>query len=136
MPKIILDEMVEDFGVDEATVHLYEVFGQPKDKLKYTYDFGDHWLHDIVLEKVKIAEPDTVLPVCLAGRRACPPEDCGGVPGYENVLDVLSNPEDEEYEEMIDWVGGDFDSEEFDCEEANGEVRGMDWEDPEKDLLL
>jgi len=84
----------------------------------YEYDFGDGWEHKISVEAIA---PDAPVgrPVCLDGRRAGPPEDCGGVPGYERVLEALADPKDPEHDEMVKWTGGDFDPERFDVEEAN-----------------
>ncbi len=75
----------------------------------YTYDFGDNWRHKITVEQVTPADPSTTYPTCTGGRRARPPEDCGGVWGYENVLAVLADPDDEEHASMREWVGSSFD---------------------------
>lgn len=80
----------------------------------YTYDFGDNWRHKVTVEKVTPADPSITYPACTGGRRARPPEDCGGVSGYENLLAVLADPTDEEHDSMLEWVGGGFDSEAFD----------------------
>ncbi|MGI8790280.1 MAG: plasmid pRiA4b ORF-3 family protein [Actinomycetota bacterium] len=80
----------------------------------YTYDFGDDWRHKITVEKVTSADPSVTYPVCTGGRRASPPEDCGGVNGYENVVAVLADPTDEEHDSIVEWVGGAFDPEAFD----------------------
>jgi hypothetical protein len=80
----------------------------------YVYDFGDYWRHKIVVEKELAAAPDTRHPACIGGRRACPPEDCGGTWGYLRFLEVIRDPRHEEHEEMLDWVGGHFDPEAFD----------------------
>ena len=82
-------------------------------KAKYTYDFGDDWVHRVVLEKVLPAKPGTRYPVCVDGRRACPPEDCGGPWGYQRFLASLSDPEHPENDELLEWVGGSFDAEAF-----------------------
>ena len=80
----------------------------------YIYDFGDDWQHQIRIERiVAVADPNELL-VLLGGQNAAPPEDCGGAPGYEHMLEVLSDPQSEEYEELADWVGGDFDPVIFD----------------------
>jgi len=79
----------------------------------YTYDFGDNWEHKIVVEKVAPADPTVAYPVCTGGRRACPPEDCGGVWGYQHLLEILADPSHEEHESMLEWVGGPFDSAAF-----------------------
>ncbi len=80
----------------------------------YEYDFGDSWRHEIILEKILPAETDVKYPACLGGQRACPPEDCGGLPGYEYLLEIINDPEHEEYEERMEWLGGEFDPEDFD----------------------
>lgn len=86
-------------------------------RLHYTYDFGDNWRHTIELELVAPAEKGVKYPRCLAGERACPPEDCGGPVGYDGLLEVLFNPKDPDYDEVITWVesvkGGEFHPEEF-----------------------
>lgn len=94
---------------------------KPGTRCTYLYDFGDDWSHKVVLEAVVPREPKLKYPRCLAGARACPPEDCGGVHGYARLCDVLKNPSktDEEAEELLDWLGDDFDPEAFDA----GKVR-------------
>lgn len=79
----------------------------------YEYDFGDSWSHKILLEKILSPEQDVQYPLCLAGKRACPPEDCGGIWGYEVLLEIMKDPNHEEYEERLEWVGDDFDPETF-----------------------
>jgi hypothetical protein len=91
--------------------------------LTYTYDLGDGWEHSIVLEKRFSGCDDAEYPVCLDGQQACPPEDCGGVPGYCDLLEVLRNPDDERYEEMREWVGEDFDSQAFSVDAVNRQLR-------------
>ena len=81
-------------------------FVEPGIAAEYDYDFGDGWRHKVLLEGVLLKEPSVKYPVCLAGARACPPEDCGGIPGYENLLEVLSNPKSSECKEMVAWLKG------------------------------
>lgn len=95
------------------------------DKLIYEYDFGDGWEHKIRIEKILPAEKGKRYPVCLAGKRACPPEDCGGPPGYERLLEVLRDPKHEEYEETLEWLGGPFDPEAFDVNEVNRMLKSV-----------
>lgn len=83
----------------------------------YVYDFGDSWEHEIRLEKI-LPREKRKYPACIAGKRACPPEDCGGIWGYEEFLEIIKDPEHEEYEDMLDWVGGEFDPEHFDIEDV------------------
>ncbi|MEW6646293.1 MAG: plasmid pRiA4b ORF-3 family protein [Pseudomonadota bacterium] len=117
-----------DFPSDlrqERNVRLDKV-AQEGDTFRYEYDFGDSWVHEIMVEKVLDPELGVRYPRCLAGKRACPPEDCGGVPGYERMLEIVGNPKDEEHEEMVEWLGEEFDPEVFDLEAVNeelGEVR-------------
>lgn len=95
------------------------------DTLIYEYDFGDGWEHELKVEKVMPAAPGARYPLCLAGKRACPPEDCGGIPGYEHLLEVFSNPAHEEYHDMQDWLGGELDPEAFDLNEVNDALQGV-----------
>ena len=85
----------------------------------YEYDFGDCWLHEILAEKILPSDPDTKYPVCLKGKRACPPEDIGGVPGYTMLQLGLKNPEKPEYKYFLNHISGIFDQEEFDLEETH-----------------
>jgi len=90
-----LDEFSELDLKDERKVRLGQVLSKPKQRMVYEYDFGDGWEHDIVLEKVLPPDSNTRYPVCLEGAQACPPEDCGGVGGYENFLDAIRDPDHE-----------------------------------------
>ncbi len=80
----------------------------------YEYDMGDSWVHVVVLEKVIEIAPLPAFFDCIAGARACPPEDCGGAGGYEEMLEILADPAHPEHEERLDWIGGKFDPEKFD----------------------
>lgn len=80
----------------------------------YLYDFGDNWGHNVHLEKILLREKGVIYPRCLAGKRACPPEDCGGGWGYEKLLEIIKNPRRKDYKEMMEWLGGPFDPEAFD----------------------
>ncbi|MBK5250250.1 MAG: plasmid pRiA4b ORF-3 family protein [Actinomycetales bacterium] len=88
-------------------------------RLRYEYDFGDRWEHDIVVEKVLPPEPTVTYPRCLAGRRACPPEDCGGPWGYANLLEAIADPKHPAHEELLEWVGAEFDPEALDTAAVN-----------------
>lgn len=95
----------------------------------YEYDFGDGWEHKIEFEKMLLRENFVAYPVCVGGKRACPPEDCGGTYGYERLLETLADPKNEEHKDMLEWLGlergDDLDPEEFSCEE-------VEFEDPEE----
>jgi hypothetical protein len=84
---------------------------------RYTYDFGDNWTHRCVVEKVLPASRVAPVPACIDGRRACPPEDCGGTWAYRELLEILADPEHPEHDERRDWLGGWFDPEAFDASE-------------------
>jgi Plasmid pRiA4b ORF-3-like protein len=115
----------DEFGMeieDEAKFKLFHLLKKEKDTIKYEYDFGDSWEHKILLEKILPDDGKTVLPVCIKGKRACPPEDCGGIWGYEELLETISNPKHPDHEDMLEWLGGEFDPEEFDLEEINGNL--------------
>ena len=79
----------------------------------YLYDFGDSWEHLIEFEG-EHEKTTEKYPICLAGERACPPEDVGGIPGYENFLSIIKNPKDKKRKEFLEWVGGKYDPEKFD----------------------
>ncbi len=111
--------MGEPQAESEHTARLCDVLKRAGAKMTYTYDFGDGWEHSIVLEKRLPPDPDAVYPICLDGRLACPPEDCGGIPGFYRLLDVLANPKHKEHDEMRDWVGGHFDPEAFSADKIN-----------------
>lgn len=89
-----------------------------KDKALYEYDFGDGWEHEVVLEKILPAESGVKYPRCISGARACPPEDCGGPWGYQELLEIMENPDDPDYAEKMEWLGDDFDPEKFTPEEV------------------
>jgi hypothetical protein len=88
-------------------------------RFSYLYDFGDNWEHQVVVEKVLLPEPGAVYPRCLTGRRACPPEDVGGIWGYQEFLQAIGDPEHEEHASLLEWVGGAFDPEAFDLGAVN-----------------
>ena len=110
---------------DEQTMCLSELITEPKQIFGYDYDFGDNWEHGVMLEKRLPASPDTKYPLCLDGKRACPPEDCGGIWGYANLLKILRNPAHEEYKEMRSWAGRKFDPEVFDVERFSKDFRRL-----------
>jgi len=91
----------------------------------YEYDFGDSWVHQLVVEDILEREPGRRYPVCLAGERACPPEDCGGPFGYADLLEIIADPEHEEHLDMMTWVGGRFDPEAFHIAAVNRELYSM-----------
>ncbi len=111
---------------DESRVKLFRVAREGA-RLRYAYDFGDGWQHDVTVEKVLVPQPGTRYPRCIAGRRACPPEDVGGPWGYQEVLAAVADPGHDEHERWVEWVGGRFDPDEFDVEVVDKALDMLAW---------
>jgi hypothetical protein len=102
-----------DYGVpdpelgfrNERSARIGQFLKRKGDRIQYAYDFGDGWEHDITLEKRLDLDPDTQLPACIAGKGACPPEDCGGPWGYADLKEALADPGHEDHDDMLDWLG-------------------------------
>ena len=123
------DPNFPDFDViDEKDVVLSEVVSRPSQKFVYQYDFGDDWTHLITLEKILAPEDGTTYPLCLAGRRACPPEDSGGMFAYSDFLEAITDSEHPEHIHLLSWVGGRFDPEAFNRAEVNRTLMGIRYE--------
>ena len=110
---------------DERRVMLRSIVPGEKFKFRYEYDFGDSWLHNLLVEKILPLESGKYYPVCIKGKRACPPEDVGGIWGYHDFLEAVRNPDHPEHGDMLEWVGGEFDPEAFDLDEANEVLRAL-----------
>lgn len=122
------EEDWEEIGAhDEAAFTLADLEADMRTHCMYDYDFGDNWQHEITLEK--IIPPDEKPAghaVLLAGERACPPEDIGGIPGYEDFLDAIQDPKSEEHKELLEWYGSDdFDPDFFETEKINRLLKKM-----------
>jgi len=114
-----LDMEVED----EDGISLSEIYtGKNTPRIVYEYDFGDSWQHEIVLEKVLEPVPNVAYPRCIEGARACPPEDVGGIWGYAEFLEAISDPDHADHDEMLEWIGGEFDPEKFSVDEVKKEL--------------
>ncbi|HOU84561.1 MAG TPA: plasmid pRiA4b ORF-3 family protein [Spirochaetota bacterium] len=120
------DEQSYRESVDYRKIRLNQFMTEEKQSVIYDYDFGDGWSHKIVLEKI-ISDKIQNYPECIGGKRACPPEDCGGPFGYGNLIEILSDPDNEEYDSMMDWLEGDYDPEFFDMEEVNEMLKEKDF---------
>ncbi len=107
----------------ERNVRLEHFVAREKFKFSYLYDMGDGWEHKILVEKILPVDPEVRYPRCIKGKRACPPEDCGGIWGYAEFLEAIQNPEHPEHSSMLEWIGGSFDPEEFDLEEINQQLK-------------
>jgi hypothetical protein len=109
-----------DDCLDEAEARLDALLVQPKAKLRYEYDFGDSWMHSLVLEKILVQpSEEAAIPRCVTGKRACPPEDSGGLWGWQSIRGVLADPSHPEYEAYSETFDPDFDPEAFDAAAIN-----------------
>jgi hypothetical protein len=109
--------------LDERKVRLDQIVAGEGTKFRYQYDFGDDWQHTLLVEKIVPPDSGVTYPICLKGKRACPPEDVGGPWGYAEFLEAIADPNHPEHEDMLEWSGGDFDPEAFDLADANAELR-------------
>jgi hypothetical protein len=111
-----------DGVADEERLTLNAVLKSGISRFTYTYDFGDNWEHVVLIERPRRPLEAVSYPACIAGKRHCPPEDCGGSWGYQDLLAVLANPAHPDYPERVEWVGDDFDPEEFVIDAANAQL--------------
>jgi hypothetical protein len=119
---IDLMQQAEGRFINDLNVPIDHLLVNRNDWIRYEYDFGDGWIHRLTLEDIHVQPLKLArLPRCVAGRRACPPEDSGGVPGYEQVLEILANPAHPEHQELLVWIGS-FDQKRFDLDAVNAEL--------------
>ena len=118
----MLEEME---GEDARRVTLAALVRSAKGTFFYEEDFGDSWEHELRMAKMLSWEVRKHYPIRLTGTRACPPEDCGGIWGYASFLEAIQDPQHPEHEEMLEWVGGEFDPEAFDLDEVNRELQNL-----------
>jgi Plasmid pRiA4b ORF-3-like protein len=115
--------MTEDDEIaDEARLTLAELHERGIARFRYTYDFGDDWEHDIAIEGSEPAVARQSYPTCVAGERAGPPEDCGGFPGYEELVAILADPRHPERKERLAWIGRAYDPEAFSLKKTNARL--------------
>ena len=110
---------------DERRVRLNQVIAGEGFKFAYEYDFGDSWVHTLLVETILPLEAGRQYPVCVKGRRACPPEDVGGMWGYGEFLEAIRDADHPRHEEYLVWAGGELDPDEFDLEETNEILSGL-----------
>jgi hypothetical protein len=129
---VVGDDYISLYPIDGITtrnaakVALAEVALKPKFKFTYAYDFGDNWLHEVLVEKIIQPEDGVRYPVCVAGKRAGPPDDCGGPPGYESLLAIIRDPAHDEHEDMVAWLEEmrpGFDPDALDLDEVNRRLK-------------
>ena len=113
---------------DEAKTTLMQVAPNGGAQFGYEYDFGDSWEHEITVEQILPSDPaESTTALCLDGARAGPPEDCGGIWGYADLLKILKNRKHPEHKDMKAWVGGAFDAETFDPANVSLWLRKLKW---------
>lgn len=112
-PKTEEVDLIGD-GVNNLNEHKIKIskYFSKVSRAFYEYDFGDRWVHNIILEK-KLPMTNIKYPICLGGKRACPPEDCGGVWGYKNLVKIMRNKRHRNYKEQVEWRGEHFYAEKF-----------------------
>lgn len=114
-------------NIDYKKIKLSDILTTEKEKIIYEYDFGDGWEHDIILEKILPDDKTQSYPICIAGKMNCPPEDCGGVWGYSDLLEILKHPDHDEYEEYLEWLGDEFEPDYFDKDAINEMLKFKDF---------
>lgn len=118
-----IDDEVQDVRAFKLSDVILTSHRRPR--FSYEYDFGDGWKHQLIVEERFEPKAGVAYPVCTAGARACPPEDCGGPWGYADFIEAIQNPTHNRHEELLEWVGGEFDPEAFDLEALNKELAGI-----------
>jgi hypothetical protein len=119
---IDLRQQAEGVFINDLNVPIDHLLVNRKDWIRYEYDFGDGWIHRLTLEDIHVQPLKLArLPRCVTGKRACPPEDCGGVPGYEQALAILADPAHPEHQELLAWIGP-FDPNHFDLDAVNADL--------------
>jgi hypothetical protein len=128
VPKSPEDDLWEDIdNVEYSKIKISDLLTKEKDKLVYEYDFGDGWEHDIIVEKIENEITNKNIPICLTGKNNCPPENCGGIWGYSEMLEIIKNPKHEEYEDYIEWLDDEFDPKYFNKDEINEMLKTEDF---------
>lgn len=113
--------------INSRNIKLNKVLKKENQIIMYEYDFGDGWEHEIKLEKILEEDEKNQIPRCIDGKRNCPPEDCGGIWGYEDLLKIISNKKNDDFEETMTWLGGKFDPENFNITQKNKLLKQKDF---------
>jgi hypothetical protein len=113
------DDWDDEAVADESCLRLSALARSGVTRFRYIYDFGDRWEHDILIEKASPTGVMKARPACTAGKRNCPPEDCGGPWGYAELIEVLADPAHPRYDEKLDWTGDEFEPETFSVVDAD-----------------
>ena len=128
-PRTGIKEEIDGEFAPDWEIPLASYFSLENKNAHYFYDFGDSWEHKIVLEKILFQVPKIKYPICIGGERACPPEDCGGSWGYENLLEIIKDKKHEDYRSTMEWLGKPFKPEEFN-------LKNVHFDNPKKRLAM
>ena len=112
--------------LDATTVKIDEVIGSDKLKFAYEYDFGDGWSHIIEIEQFLPKDQKMTYPVCTDGKLNCPPEDCGGVGGFYDLLEILGDKKNPDREDALEWLGGEYNPDHFDMKQVNSDLKNIE----------
>lgn len=123
----------------DVNTKISQLIRSEKQKFTYLYDFGDSWKHEVVVEKVFEEDNSQKYPICISGERACPPEDCGGLGGYEELMEIRMDKNHPLYQErVVDWLGEDYRPDIFVMDHVNTRLHRKRpvpvWVPPEKNL--
>jgi hypothetical protein len=122
------DNLDADHGaelIDSSTVTLESILSPTDLRFIYLYDFGDSWEHELLIEKRLSRDEMTNYPDCVGGKLNCPPENCGGIPGFYELLATLADKRHPERKEMLAWLGGTYDTQTFNQEEVNQQLAAL-----------
>ncbi len=117
------DEGLYPGARDESEHQLSDAFTEVGAKMRWDYDFGDGWRHTIELEAIEAVDPAIKYPRCTAGRRACPPDDCGGPSGFADLIDAIADPTHPRHGELTEWLPPGYDPAYFDPDEATDDMQ-------------
>ena len=117
------DDEFESDSEDTRGTTLKELGLRPKQEIKYTYDYGDDWEHTITVEKISEDDMKMKSAYCIEGARNCPPEDCGSIPGYEDIVEAMKKPNSKQAKGYIEWLGGSYDPEKLEIDEINDALK-------------
>jgi len=112
--------------IDSKTITLESILVEERENLKYEYDFGDSWVHRVVVERFLKKDEIVKYPYCMSGKHTSPPDDCGGIKAYYNMLNILKNPNHHEHKDTAKWIGKEYTQGTFDKNLVNGQLSQLD----------
>ena len=110
---------------DDRDVTLADLDLEHHERLTYGYHFGEGWQVDIKVEKTGVVEKGAQYPSCVAGERSGPPEDCGGLEAFHDMLACIKEPDTELGREWLEWLGPDYRPDGCDLEKINKALKKL-----------